>query len=170
MLYTDIDSPLGRLLLTGRPSTTAPGGTAIASLSVPGQKNTPVMGPDWQRDPTAFTEAERQLAAYFARETTDFTLEFAADGTEFRRKVWDALDNVPYGETTSYGVLAAAIGAPRAAVRAVGGAFGVLRNSRLSKSQISRSRPQRKRRKGALVGIGNCSFSIATASAHVKSP
>ncbi|MEU4209339.1 methylated-DNA--[protein]-cysteine S-methyltransferase [Streptomyces sp. NPDC026206] len=124
MLYTDIDSPLGRLLLTGRPSATAPGGTALTSLTVPGQKNAPAVGPDWRREPAAFVEAERQLAAYFAGQATDFTLEFAVGGTEFRRKVWDALDDVPYGGTTSYGALAAVIGAPRAAVRAVGGAIG----------------------------------------------
>ncbi len=124
MLYTDIDSPLGPLLLTGRPSATAPGGTAIASLTVPGQKTAPVPGPDWTRDPAAFAEAERQLAAYFAGESQDFRLEFAVGGTEFRRKVWEALDAVPYGETSTYGELAARIGAPRAAVRAVGGAIG----------------------------------------------
>ncbi|MFI1972326.1 cysteine methyltransferase [Streptomyces cinnamoneus] len=124
MLYTEIDSPLGRLLLTGRPSATAPGGTALVSLSVPEQRNAPAPGPDWRREPAAFGEAARQLAAYFAGETRDFALEFAVEGTEFRRKVWDALDAVPYGATTSYGQLAARIGAPRAAVRAVGGAIG----------------------------------------------
>lgn len=124
MLYTEIDSPLGPLLLAGRPSATAPGGTALVSLSVPEQKNGATVGPDWQRDPGAFTEAARQLAAYFAGESKDFALEFAVQGTEFRRRVWDALDTVPYGSTTTYGELAARIGAPRAAVRAVGGAIG----------------------------------------------
>ncbi|MFI9201915.1 methylated-DNA--[protein]-cysteine S-methyltransferase [Streptomyces sp. NPDC053048] len=124
MLYTEIDSPLGLLLLTGRPSVTAPGGTAIASLSVPGQKNAPAVRDDWRREPAAFDEARRQLAAYFAGESKDFALEFDVQGTEFRRKVWDALDDVPYGATTSYGQLAARIGASRVAVRAVGGAIG----------------------------------------------
>lgn len=124
MLYTEIDSPLGPLLLAGTPSATAPGGTALVSLSVPGQKNGATVEPGWQRDPGAFAEAGRQLAAYFAGETKDFALEFAVRGTEFRRRVWDALDTVPYGSTTTYGELAARIGAPRAAVRAVGGAIG----------------------------------------------
>ncbi|GHC68531.1 methylated-DNA--[protein]-cysteine S-methyltransferase [Streptomyces cinnamoneus] len=124
MLYTETASPLGRLLLTGLPSADAPGGTAIASLSVPGQRNAPAVQPNWRREPTAFAEAERQLAAYFAGERADFSLVYAVQGTEFRRKVWDALDAVPYGTTTSYGALAARIGAPRAAVRAVGGAIG----------------------------------------------
>ncbi|MBT2382371.1 methylated-DNA--[protein]-cysteine S-methyltransferase [Streptomyces sp. ISL-11] len=124
MLYTEVDSPLGVLLLTGRPSETVPGTTAICSLTVPGQKNAPAVAAGWRREPAAFAEAERQLAAYFAGESKDFTLEFAVRATEFRRRVWDALDSVPYGSTTSYGQLAARVGASRAAVRAVGGAVG----------------------------------------------
>ncbi|MFI9309699.1 methylated-DNA--[protein]-cysteine S-methyltransferase [Streptomyces triculaminicus] len=124
MLYTEIDSPLGPLLLTGRPSATAPGGTAIASLSVAGQKNAPALGPARHREPAAFAEAARQLEAYFAGRRKDFALEFDVQGTAFRRTVWDALDSVPYGATTSYGQLAARIGASRVAVRAVGGAIG----------------------------------------------
>ncbi|GGX61654.1 methylated-DNA--[protein]-cysteine S-methyltransferase [Streptomyces hiroshimensis] len=123
-LYSEITSPLGPLLVTGRPSATAPGGTAIASLSVPDQKNAPAVDPGWQREAAAFAEAERQLTAYFAGESQDFRLEFAVEGTEFRRRVWDALDAIPYGATTTYGELAARIGASRAAVRAVGGAVG----------------------------------------------
>ncbi|MFF7023526.1 methylated-DNA--[protein]-cysteine S-methyltransferase [Streptomyces klenkii] len=123
-LYTEIASPLGPLLVTGRPSATAPGGTAIASLSVPGQKNAPAPAPDHIRDHAAFAEAERQLTAYFAGEAEGFDLEYAVEGTEFRRRVWDALDAIPYGATTTYGELAARIGASRAAVRAVGGAVG----------------------------------------------
>ncbi|KNB53381.1 methylated-DNA--[protein]-cysteine S-methyltransferase [Streptomyces caatingaensis] len=124
LLFTETDSPLGVLLLAGRPSPTAPGGTAIVSLSVPGQKGGATAGPGWRRAPEAFAEANRQLAAYFAGELREFSLEYAAEGTEFRRRVWDALDAVPYGATTSYGELARRLGASRAAVRAVGGAVG----------------------------------------------
>ncbi|MFQ6195313.1 methylated-DNA--[protein]-cysteine S-methyltransferase [Streptomyces sp. NPDC000405] len=124
MLYTHIASPLGPLLLTGLPSATAPGGTALASLTVPGQKNAPAVGPDWHADPAAFAEAERQLGAYFAGGVKEFELEFAAESTDFRRRVWEALGSIPYGATTTYGELAARIGAPRAAVRAIGGAVG----------------------------------------------
>ncbi|MFI9719916.1 methylated-DNA--[protein]-cysteine S-methyltransferase [Streptomyces sp. NPDC052396] len=124
MLYTELDSPLGRLLLTGTPSATAPGGTALASLSMPGQRTAVTVQPGWRQEPAAFTEAARQLAAYFAGESKEFTLELAVQGTEFRRRVWDALDTVPYGATTSYGELARRLGVSRAAVRAVGGAIG----------------------------------------------
>lgn len=74
--------------------------------------------------PRPFRAAEAQLAAYFAGELTRFRLELRSTGTEFRQRVWDALDSVPYGETATYGWIAARIGAPRAAVRAVGGAIG----------------------------------------------
>ncbi|MFJ9175482.1 methylated-DNA--[protein]-cysteine S-methyltransferase [Streptomyces sp. NPDC102360] len=116
--YATVTSPLGELLLTADSS------GALTSLSVPGQKGGRVVGEGWVRDPARFTEAERQLAAYFAGELKQFELELKPEGTEFRRRVWDALDDVPYGATTTYGEVAARIGASRAAVRAVGGAIG----------------------------------------------
>jgi methylated-DNA-[protein]-cysteine S-methyltransferase len=91
---------------------------------VPGQKGGRTVGPDWRRAPELFKEAERQLAAYFAHDLKEFQLELRTSGTEFREKVWNALDSVPYGTTTTYGEIAARIGASRIAVRAVGGAIG----------------------------------------------
>ncbi|BFO16655.1 hypothetical protein SHKM778_30430 [Streptomyces sp. KM77-8] len=79
---------------------------------------------DGRRDPGPFREAERQLTAYFAGDLKEFRLALHATATPFREKVWAALDDVPYGATVSYGEIAARIGAPRAAVRAVGGAIG----------------------------------------------
>ena len=51
-------------------------------------------------------------------------MELRGEGTDFRMRVWAALDSVPYGATTTYGAIAKRIGAPRAAVRAIGGAIG----------------------------------------------
>jgi len=65
--------------------------------------------------------AESQLAAYFAGELRDFDLPLRPSGTPFQLTVWDALRRIPYGETVSYGELAASIGRPTAA-RAVGSA------------------------------------------------
>ncbi|MFJ6530161.1 methylated-DNA--[protein]-cysteine S-methyltransferase [Streptomyces longwoodensis] len=115
---THVPSPLGPLLLTAEPD------GALTSLSVPGQKNGREMRADWREDPGPFREAAEQLAAYFAGELKEFRLPLRAEGTAFRERVWAALDDVPYGATTSYGEIAARIGAPRAAVRAVGGAIG----------------------------------------------
>ena len=71
------------------------------------------------------TRAARQLAEYFAgtRRTFDLPLAFTARGTPFQQKVWRALLTIPFGETRSYGEIAAQIGSPRA-VRAVGAANG----------------------------------------------
>ncbi|MET8224051.1 methylated-DNA--[protein]-cysteine S-methyltransferase [Streptomyces sp. NPDC005301] len=115
---TTVDSPVGPLLLTADDS------GALTSLSVPGQKGGRERRPEWRHTPALFRAAEEQLAAYFAGELDRFTLEFRAAGTEFRERVWAAVDSVPYGETTTYGAIAAPIGAPRAAVRAIGGAIG----------------------------------------------
>lgn len=68
-------------------------------------------------------EALRQLGAYFSGRLTAFDLPLSMKGTDFQRRVWRALLQIPYGETCSYAELARAIGAP-AAVRAVGAANG----------------------------------------------
>jgi len=65
--------------------------------------------------------ARTQLEEYFAGTRREFALPLAPCGTEFRRSVWQALCTIPYGQTVSYGQLAAMIGSPKAA-RAVGGA------------------------------------------------
>ncbi|MEU7060956.1 methylated-DNA--[protein]-cysteine S-methyltransferase [Streptomyces sp. NPDC046197] len=116
--WTSLDSPLGPLLLTADSS------GALTSLSVPGQKGGRTVQDTWRRDSGPFREAERQLRAYFAGELKEFRLPLRARGTDFRERVWAALDDVPYGGTTTYGEIAARIGVSRAAVRAVGGAIG----------------------------------------------
>ena len=66
---------------------------------------------------------ERQLSEYFAGERQEFALQLDFAGTEFQRRVWQALLTIPYGETRSYSEIAQQIGAPEA-VRAVGAANG----------------------------------------------
>jgi methylated-DNA-[protein]-cysteine S-methyltransferase len=68
-------------------------------------------------------EALRQFRSYFAGELRDFDLPLEIVGTEFQKRVWNTLRNIPYGQTWSYSQLAGEIGAPRA-VRAVGAANG----------------------------------------------
>lgn len=68
-------------------------------------------------------EAERQLNAYFAGQRSTFALQLDFAGTEFQKKVWQALLAIPFGETRSYGQIAAQIGNSKA-VRAVGAAVG----------------------------------------------
>ncbi|MER6313920.1 methylated-DNA--[protein]-cysteine S-methyltransferase [Streptomyces sp. NPDC001581] len=70
-----------------------------------------------------FPEVVRQLAAYFAGELIEFDLPLRLEGTDFQRSVWEQLVRIPYGETWSYGELAARLGKPNAS-RAVGLANG----------------------------------------------
>lgn len=65
----------------------------------------------------------KQLKEYFNKQRTDFDFPLAASGTEFQHQVWNALVDVPYGETASYAAIANAIDNPKA-VRAVGAANG----------------------------------------------
>lgn len=67
--------------------------------------------------------AAQQLDAYFTGERTSFDLPLEFAGTDFQRKVWNALLEIPFGETRSYAQVARAIGHPKA-VRAVGAANG----------------------------------------------
>lgn len=60
-----------------------------------------------------------QLSEYFSGSRTVFDLPLCPAGTEFQQKVWRALLEVPYGETRTYGEIAARVGSPKAS-RAVG--------------------------------------------------
>lgn len=91
-------------------------------LREPGASPGPSPGTTAPRGPGA-ARVREQLTAYAAGSLTEFDLPLGtpARATEFRRRVWAALLDIPFGETRSYREIAAAIGAP-AAVRAVGGA------------------------------------------------
>ena len=113
--YRTIDSPIGPLALAGR-------GQVLTNLRMVDQTYEPNRT-DWVPDDRAFPDVVDQLEAYFAGERTDFDLELSLAGSEFQRRVWQALLTIPYGETRSYGEIAEQIGASGAA-RAVGLANG----------------------------------------------
>ena len=73
------------------------------------------------RETELLITARQQLLAYFSGQCTVFTLPLAPTGTEFQKRVWQALCRIPYGETVSYKEIARRIGNEKA-VRAVGGA------------------------------------------------
>ncbi|MBP0603162.1 methylated-DNA--[protein]-cysteine S-methyltransferase [Aeromonas sanarellii] len=77
----------------------------------------------WRQDGDALAPCLAEFDAYFAGRLQRFTLPLAARGTAFQQAVWQALCDIPYGETRSYGDIARAIGKP-SAVRAVGAANG----------------------------------------------
>jgi len=79
--------------------------------------------PAWRVVDPGAIDAAAQLIEYFAGTRRTFDVRLAPQGTPFQRRVWAALAAIPYGQTKSYGAIAAEIGAP-AAVRAVGAANG----------------------------------------------
>ena len=68
-------------------------------------------------------DAITQLEEYFTGSRRDFELPLDLHGTEFQVEAWQALADIPYGHTATYGQQAASIGRPKAA-RAIGGANG----------------------------------------------
>jgi len=74
---------------------------------------------NYHRDAVAIAMVRSQLQEYSEGKRTLFELELAPEGTPFQHQVWDLLNQIPYGETRTYGELAAKLGAPNAS-RAVG--------------------------------------------------
>ncbi|PWJ43017.1 methylated-DNA--[protein]-cysteine S-methyltransferase [Sediminitomix flava] len=68
-------------------------------------------------------QCKTELEEYFRKERKQFSVSLAPEGSEFQQKVWKALNEIPYGTTTSYGKIAEILGDPHA-VRAVGKANG----------------------------------------------
>ncbi len=77
--------------------------------------------PRKSKESALLAEAENALNEYFAGLRQEFDIPLAPKGTAFQQAVWDALLDIPYGETRSYGEIAAQLGKPNAS-RAVGGA------------------------------------------------
>jgi methylated-DNA-[protein]-cysteine S-methyltransferase len=111
-----IPSPIGDLLAWGEDD-------LVCALDFADTGRGPHLETFGPRDDQAFTRVAEQLGAYFAGELTRFELRLSTGGTAFQRRVWAALQSIPYGTTVAYSELAAEIGQPRA-VRAVGAANG----------------------------------------------
>jgi methylated-DNA-[protein]-cysteine S-methyltransferase len=114
--HTVTDSPVGPLTLVAADG-------VLTGLYMQRQRHRPPAETFGEPDPEPFGEPIRQLRDYFAGRRTEFELPLALDGTDFQVRVWEALRQIPYGRTVSYGELAERIGRPSAA-RAVGMANG----------------------------------------------
>ncbi|MDX1442156.1 MAG: methylated-DNA--[protein]-cysteine S-methyltransferase [Gammaproteobacteria bacterium] len=112
MAWTQLETPIGRLQVESD-------GESIIALHFNGALD------DSQRDDSMslLATAAMQLQQYFSGERNSFDLPLLASGSEFQKRVWTALQEIPFGETRSYKQLAEAIGDP-AASRAVGSANG----------------------------------------------
>jgi methylated-DNA-[protein]-cysteine S-methyltransferase len=111
-----IESPVGPLLLAGDQE-------HLQSIEFE-QGRRPHDRREWREAETAvLRRAAAQLLEYFAGLRRDFQLPLAPRGTPFQRAAWQALAQIPYGQTRSYAEQAAAIGRPTA-TRAIGAANG----------------------------------------------
>ena len=116
MYYCYFDTPIGELLLAGDEDSLSMIGFPKGAMRRDPER-------DWIYNEAPFEIVRSQLAEYFAGERKDFDLPLSLSGTEFQIAVLEALRQIPYGETTSYGTVAKQIGRPKA-VRAVGAANG----------------------------------------------
>jgi methylated-DNA-[protein]-cysteine S-methyltransferase len=116
LTYDVIATPIGRLIV-------ASDGVAISGVWM---ANADPADERWQErrgTDALLSEARAELTAYFDGRLREFTVALAPNGTEFQRRVWSALTEIPYGTTISYTELARRVN-NTAAVRAVGAANG----------------------------------------------
>lgn len=112
MTHTTIDSPIGELTLVARDG-------ALSGIYMPEHRPAPDPAGFGDRDDAVFADAVQQFGEYWSGEREAFELPFDPAGSPFQLRVWEALREIPYGETRTYGWIAARIGQPTA-VRAVG--------------------------------------------------
>jgi methylated-DNA-[protein]-cysteine S-methyltransferase len=116
MYYCYFDTRIGELLLAGEAD-------SLSMIGFPKGAMRRDPEADWIYNEAPFEMVRRQLTEYFAGERKEFDLPLSLSGTEFQISVLEALQQIPYGETTSYGAVAKQIGRPKA-MRAVGAANG----------------------------------------------
>jgi methylated-DNA-[protein]-cysteine S-methyltransferase len=114
--HTTVDSPVGRLTLVALDG-------VLTGLYMDEQRHRPAQEVFGRPDPDVLGAVRSQLTEYFTGQRTEFDLPMNMLGTPFQQRVWTALQDIPYGETISYGELAELLGNPKAG-RAVGLANG----------------------------------------------
>ncbi|MGD9852305.1 MAG: methylated-DNA--[protein]-cysteine S-methyltransferase [Nitrospirales bacterium] len=114
--YWICSSPVGRLLLVGSAK-----GLQVLQFQ-DGAHPLDIQG-SWKKAREPFRVVMEQLKAYFDGSRFGFHIPLNLEGTPFQRRVWQALQRIPYGRTVSYGEIARQVGSPQAS-RAVGAANG----------------------------------------------
>ena len=116
--YKEMESPVGKLKLVANVN-------ALVAILWERERPNRIKLAMLKCDPQQpiLVETERQLQEYFAGTRNEFHLPLEPAGTEFQKKVWRALREIPFGQTRSYLELAKSIGSAKA-VRAVGAANG----------------------------------------------
>lgn len=108
MRYSTLETPIGELLLSGD-------GHGLRRLHM----SPFTVDKLWERDDALFADIGEQLDEYFAGARRKFEVALDLRGNSFELAVWEALLEIPYGETASYGEIARRVGHP-GAPRAVG--------------------------------------------------
>lgn len=116
LVARDIPTPLGPLTLVARDG-------ILVGAFFADHRRRPDLAEAASDGDGALDDAARAYAAYFSGDAADVPGEPAAKGTEFQRRVWTALTEIPAGQTRTYAQIADAIGRPTA-VRAVAAAIG----------------------------------------------
>lgn len=117
--HTTIDSALGQLTLTAR-------GGLLTGIFFEGHWHMPppeFFGLAIPANDSLFQQTAAELSEYLAGDRTGFDVPFKASGNPFQERVWGRLEQIPYGETVSYGELATELG-DRNLSQAVGSAVG----------------------------------------------
>jgi methylated-DNA-[protein]-cysteine S-methyltransferase len=118
MIFSNFHTPLGKVCLTAYDN-------RLTGVYFIGQKHFPIQNSLWKHrdsDPMLL-EAQQEILAYFHSGRQQFTAPIAPQGTPFQHRVWQALQEIPYGMTLSYKALAEQLSQP-SAVRAVAAAVG----------------------------------------------
>jgi methylated-DNA-[protein]-cysteine S-methyltransferase len=113
VLYATLPTPIGELVVHGD-------GRQIRGIHFAGSAYAPTIATSWRRAGDAFDDVCEQLGEYFGGRRTRFDLPLShPSGTPFLRDVWAAVQRIPYGSTSTYAAIAAALERPLSA-RAVG--------------------------------------------------
>lgn len=115
LFFKEIPSPVGKLKLIANQK------NLVAILWE--NESRPLFENALQNNHPVLLKAEKELNEYFSNKRKKFTIPLEPLGTDFQQRVWQALQEIPYGSTFSYKQIAEKIGNPKA-VRAVGGAIG----------------------------------------------
>jgi methylated-DNA-[protein]-cysteine S-methyltransferase len=116
MWFDEFATPVGKL-------TVAVDDSGVRHVLFESNRHAPPPLDDWRRDTSATREVREQLLEYFEGSRKTFNLKLNPVGTPFQRRIWLLLATIPWGQTSSYGAMAAKLDKP-AASRAVGAANG----------------------------------------------
>lgn len=118
MQYITTPSPIGDVTIAAQNG-------AICQIHLEGDRYFTSVPNTWRKAPKdiLLLQAAREIQEYFAGTRKTFSFPTTMHGTPFQQMVWQALQKLPYGTTTTYATLAHTIGKPKA-VRAVGTAVG----------------------------------------------